>query len=262
MDSRSTVVVLHAHPDDEAIFTGLTIRRAVDSGARVVLVSATGGEAGESRIDLAAGETLRRRRLDELERACELLGVSRLVTLGYRDSGAHRGPYDLGTLGAASVADVASQIEQVVREERASALVHYDQRGITGHIDHLQVHRAGREVVSKLGVVGYETTLDRTAVRGGSYQLARSAAGNASWVGVPTRSVTLTISATGPELRAKLAAMAAHGSQIGPESLEASAFGRGYGREWFVRRGAPGILDTLDTLATPVASQLLVTAGS
>ncbi len=173
MNPTATVVVLHAHPDDEAIFTGATIRRAVDRGARVVLVSATGGEAGECRIPLADGETLRRRRREELERACELLGVSRLVILGYRDSGAHRGPYAPGTLGAAPVAEVARRVEQVVREENADALLHYDPSGITGHIDHLQVHRAGRQVAASVGVVGYEATLDREALQRGSYQLAQ-----------------------------------------------------------------------------------------
>jgi LmbE family N-acetylglucosaminyl deacetylase len=249
MNPTKTVVVVHAHPDDEAIFTGVTIRRAVDRGARVVLVSATGGEAGDCRIDLAVGETLHRRRLAELERACELLGVSRLVTLGYQDSGAHRGPYRPGTLGAAPVAEVARRVEQVVREEDADALVYYDHRGITGHVDHLQVHRAGRQVVARLGIAGYEATLDRAAVRRGSYQLAQSAAGGARRIGVPSRSLSLTVSATVPELLAKMAAMAAHGSQIAAEWLDASAFGHGYGCEWFVRRGAPGILENVTAAA-------------
>src|ERR1700755_772179 len=111
MNANATVVVVHAHPDDEAIFTGVAIRRAVDRGARVVLVSATGGEAGDCHIDLAPGESLHRRRVEELERACELLQVSRLVMLGYQDSGAHRGPDRPGTLGAAPVAEVAKRIE-------------------------------------------------------------------------------------------------------------------------------------------------------
>ena len=38
--SPGTVVLLHAHPDDEAIFTGITMRRLVDEGHRVVAVVA------------------------------------------------------------------------------------------------------------------------------------------------------------------------------------------------------------------------------
>src|SRR5215211_4844660 len=99
--SAATAVVVHAHPDDEAIFTGATIHHLVERGVRVVLVTATSGEAGEPRVPLQRGETIGRRRKEELERACSLLGVARLVMLGYRDSGADRGPYQVGTLGAA-----------------------------------------------------------------------------------------------------------------------------------------------------------------
>ncbi len=63
--------------------------------------------------------------------------------------------------------------------------------------------------------------------------------------------MSLTISATVPELLAKMAAMAAHGSQIAAAALDSSAFGHGYGREWFVRRGRPGILESLATESRP-----------
>jgi LmbE family N-acetylglucosaminyl deacetylase len=245
MIATSTLVVLHAHPDDEAIFTGATIRRAVDQGARVVLVSATGGEAGECRLELAGGETLHRRRLAELERACDLLGVARLVLLGHRDSGAHRGPYAPGTLGAAALGDVVARVEQVVRAENADALVH--QRGITGHVDHRQVHRAGRQVAARLGLTAYEATLDRAALRRGAYPLARAATDEPDRMGVAPRSVSLTLTATERELTIKREAMAVHRSQIAPEALDASTFTSGYGREWFLRRGAPGVLDALAT---------------
>ena len=43
---RPVLVALHAHPDDEAIFTGGTIVRAVAAGWRVVLVVATDGDRG------------------------------------------------------------------------------------------------------------------------------------------------------------------------------------------------------------------------
>src|SRR2546423_9172656 len=41
------VVFFHAHPDDEAIFTGGTMALLAGAGWRVVLVVATGGEQGE-----------------------------------------------------------------------------------------------------------------------------------------------------------------------------------------------------------------------
>jgi LmbE family N-acetylglucosaminyl deacetylase len=188
---------------------------------------------------------LRRRRRNELERACEALGVARLVMLGYRDSGAHRGPYAMGTLGAASVSDVAREIARVVREEAADALVYYDRRGITGHIDHRQVHRAGRDVVARVGLAGYEVTLDRDALRRGAYPLARSATDNPAWMGAVPGARSLTVESTPRELEAKRIAMAAHDSQIGPESLDPSAFGSGYACEWFTRRRGAGLLEAL-----------------
>src|SRR4051812_15139761 len=82
-----TVLALHAHPDDEAIFTGLTLRRLADAGARTVLVVATDGDLGGSRVPLRRGETVRQRRRAELEQVAGMLGVARLVLLGQRDSG-------------------------------------------------------------------------------------------------------------------------------------------------------------------------------
>ena len=57
-----TVIFLHAHPDDEAIFTAVTMRRLADRGARVILVTATGGELGEPLTPLAEGEKMSARR--------------------------------------------------------------------------------------------------------------------------------------------------------------------------------------------------------
>ena len=82
------MVFLHAHPDDEALATGGTMARMADEGHRVVLVVATSGEEGEPVPGvLATGESLGDRRVAELAEAAEILGVERLVNLGYRDSG-------------------------------------------------------------------------------------------------------------------------------------------------------------------------------
>ena len=72
-----TLVLFHAHPDDEAIATGGTMARAKSEGHRVVLVSATRGDLGlefASRV-LEPGEKLVDRRTAELHAAAEILGA-------------------------------------------------------------------------------------------------------------------------------------------------------------------------------------------
>jgi LmbE family N-acetylglucosaminyl deacetylase len=257
------VVILHAHPDDESIFTGITVRRLVDSGVRVVLITATGGEQGVPRIRLLPGESMRRRRVGELERACELLGVARLELLGYHDSGAHCGPFRRPALGAERVDQVARRVARIVESENAQALVHYDPRGIYGHVDHLQVHRAGALTVERLGITGYEATVDAALLRQGPRHVLQSAAGEALDAGVPADRIDVTVQAGSAELLAKMAAMSAHGSQIGPEYIDHLDFAAGYGREWFTRRGAPGVLDTLASGPSDRAdSRALARAGA
>jgi LmbE family N-acetylglucosaminyl deacetylase len=245
MLSSHSVIVLHAHPDDEAIFTGLTVRRLADAGARVVLVMATDGAAGVPHVPLSRGESLRSRRLTELERACELLGVARLEVLGYADSGAHGGPYAAGSLGATPVTAVARQVACIADREGASTLVHYDPRGIYGHIDHVQVHRVGAMVSSSLGLTGYQATVDPAALRAGPRHVLQRAAGESASVGVPASRISLTVTAEGPALLAKMAAMATHASQIAAAELDPACFAAAYGREWFVSEGGIGALDVL-----------------
>ncbi|MGL5827413.1 MAG: PIG-L family deacetylase [Nocardioides sp.] len=52
--SRKTLVVFHAHPDDEALMTAGTMAWAADQGHRVVLVVATDGELGATRALLTS----------------------------------------------------------------------------------------------------------------------------------------------------------------------------------------------------------------
>jgi LmbE family N-acetylglucosaminyl deacetylase len=252
--TSSVAIVLHAHPDDEAIFTGLTVRRLADAGVRVVMVVATCGEQGAPRVTLRAGETMRTRRIRELENACRVLGVARLELLGYQDSGAHAGPYHRRSLGAARADAVADRLSRIVERHGADTVLHYDPRGIYGHVDHVQVHRAGARVVERLGLSGYEATVDADQLRRGPRHVLQGAAGDDLDVGVPVERIAVTVHGSSHELAAKFAAMSAHTSQIGPEYLDPEQFGRGYGREWFVRTGAPGPLDGL--LADPIGGRL------
>src|SRR5438045_660860 len=84
-----TLLLVHAHPDDESILTGGVMARAHLDGHRVVLVTATRGEEGE--IHNMDEDTARPRlaeiRTAELREACGVLGVDRQEFLGFRDSG-------------------------------------------------------------------------------------------------------------------------------------------------------------------------------
>ena len=84
---RGSVVFVHAHPDDEAIFTGGTIAALSRAGYRTVVLMATSGELG-SRVggDRSTTDVAARRRA-EAERSCTVLGVDRLVFLDHVDSG-------------------------------------------------------------------------------------------------------------------------------------------------------------------------------
>ena len=42
-----TLLAVHAHPDDESSKGAATMARYADQGVRVVVVTCTGGEAGE-----------------------------------------------------------------------------------------------------------------------------------------------------------------------------------------------------------------------
>jgi LmbE family N-acetylglucosaminyl deacetylase len=267
-----TVVFFHAHPDDEAIFTGGSMRLLADAGVRVVLVVATRGEAGAG----APGDELPARREAETRTAATLLGVEVVHFLGYTDSGL--GP-DLspGSFAAAPVDEAAARLEALLRAEHADALVTYDPHGIYGHPDHVQVERVGSWAGRAAGVTTrYESTVDREylhfvethLVEEAGLALApmppdelapvppgvnRAAGGGpmglaGTFVGLPSVLIDCTVDVRAT-LDVKRRAMLAHASQIPADSsamrLGPAAFAEVYGFEWYARHGPPGPLDDL-----------------
>ncbi len=248
--SGHTVLFLHAHPDDEAIFSGLTLRRLADAGARTVLVCATGGELGGSRVPLRPGETVPQRRVAELERAAELLGVARLVLLGGRDSGLPGGPGAAHPRALASTAHPgpARRVAGLLDAEGAATVVHDDDGGIYGHPDHRAVHRIGLLAAALTGATAYRTTVDRehlhTAAR--DVHLVHGAArATGTGYGRATAEIALAVTGTADELAVKRAAICAHASQLDPADVPEETFAAAYGYEWYRRSGPPGVLDAL-----------------
>ena len=246
----SAVVFLHAHPDDEAIFTGGTMAMLSDAGHRVVLVVATRGELGGTTAEL---------RMEETCRAAELLGVGRVEFLRWHDSGMAGEPGNDApdAFCRAPLDEATAAVAAVLREESAAAMVTYDEWGIYGHPDHVQCHLVGRQAAESAGVATvYDATVDREYLHFVETHLVVEAGGGrpeglglaATSIGMPTLLIDMAVDVSSV-LERKRAAMAAHGSQI-PESASAmqlpvQAFAAVYGYEWFGRHGPPGPLDAL-----------------
>jgi LmbE family N-acetylglucosaminyl deacetylase len=244
-----TLVSFHAHPDDEAILVGGTLRLAADAGHRVVLVFATRGDLGEvAEGVLAADEQLADRRENEARRAAEILGVARVEFLGYHDSGMAGEPTNdaPGAFAGADLEEAAARLAEILRDEDAEVLTVYDARGAYGHPDHIGVHHVGRRAAALAGTrrvyaatVSREHYLGLGEAMGDDIPEWGQAPDPATFdLGVADAMITTRIDVSSV-LDRKQAAMAAHSSQIPEESfflgLPPDAFRIAFGLEWFIR---------------------------
>ncbi len=142
-----SIVFFHAHPDDEAIATGGTIAKMVAEGHQVTLVFATRGEVGEVPDGfLEPGMTLGEAREAEARKAAQILGVSQIEFLGYRDSGLKnelREDPDSPEFCRASQSEAAERLVKILDSVDADILTTYDPNGGYRHPDHIQVHQVG-----------------------------------------------------------------------------------------------------------------------
>src|SRR5260370_7597160 len=141
-----TLMLVHAHPDDEAISRGGVMMKAKADGHRVVLVTGTRGEVGE--IYNMDPESSRPRlgeiRTEELKAAGEILGVDRIEFLGYRDSGMvdTADNKDPRSFHQARLDEAAAKLAVLIREERPDVVVTYPEDGVYGHPDHIKAYQA------------------------------------------------------------------------------------------------------------------------
>ncbi|MCF2532945.1 N-acetyl-1-D-myo-inositol-2-amino-2-deoxy-alpha-D-glucopyranoside deacetylase [Yinghuangia soli] len=148
-----SLLLVHAHPDDEVINNGASMARYAAEGVHVTLVTCTLGEEGEILVPelahLAADreDALGPHRMTELADSMKALGVGDQRYLGgpgrYRDSGMMGTPPNErpDSFWQADVDEAAGHLVPVVREVRPQVLVTYDEIGGYGHPDHIQAHR-------------------------------------------------------------------------------------------------------------------------
>ncbi|MGW3208163.1 PIG-L deacetylase family protein [Streptomyces sp. NPDC001135] len=263
----TTVLAFHAHPDDEVLLTGGTLARAAAEGHRVVIVVATDGL-----MDAAPdGEAPR---LTELRASAAVLGVHRVVHLGYANSGhgaiLYPDPPDRPRFVRADTEEAAERLAAVLREEDVGVLLSYDARGGYGHRDHVKVHEVGQRAAELAGV---PRVLEATMPRDGVTRLVklvrvlriplRFDPDAVRTCYTPRAAITHTVDVRRFAGR-KRAALAAHRSQVSGTGrlaavmrvlvrLPVPVFGRLLGREWYVEARAATADDAVPDLFRPAS---------
>lgn len=151
------MVVIHAHPDDEASKTAGTVAGYSDTGVKCVLVTATGGEEGEvlnpalDRPYVIGRLTELRRR--ELEASAEILGYDDVILLGYRDSGMADSPANSHSDAFINAVEdeVVGRLVGIIRDVRPQVMLGYDDHRWYPHPDHLMVHRVALAAFASAG---------------------------------------------------------------------------------------------------------------
>jgi mycothiol conjugate amidase Mca len=278
MPAHRTLLAVHAHPDDECISTGGVLARYAAEGVRTVLVTCTDGAVGEiSDPSLATPQNLAEVRSHELDESVRVLNVSRLVKLGYRDSGmaGTADNEDPRSFLQSSFEEALQRVVRVVREERPQVVVTYNENGGYGHPDHIRAHQvavaafhaaADANRFAEAGAVWaptrlYYAVVPRSAMRSFGDRL-RAAGVEVPFqeirddedlpFGVADELVTTFVDVSG-YVASKRAALAAHRTQMGPEQffmrLPEAVFGDIFGRETFQRVVGSGPLPEDDLFA-------------
>jgi mycothiol S-conjugate amidase len=141
-----TLLAFHAHPDDESSKGAGTVAKYVHHGVDAILVTATGGEAGDvlnpamDRPEVV--NNLRAVRERELDAAAAVIGFKAVEKLGYRDSGM---PDSLDNQRDDAFcnqdrAAVLERLVRLVRRYRPDVVLGYDSHEFYPHPDHLFVH--------------------------------------------------------------------------------------------------------------------------
>ena len=219
-----TLLAVFAHPDDEAFSVGGTLTHYARRGVRVVLACATRGEAGKITVPGMTVDDLGAQREQELREACRALEIPDPVFLDYHDSGRYERTRhdDPAALMNVNPLDIEVKLRALIEEVQPQVMVTFDPHGGYGHVDHLQMQRAATGAFFSTGHLPgggpqrlYYTALSTEAARG----LARMGQDLDPLVyGVSEGTVAVQMDVT-PYAANKRAALAAHGTQTGAESL-------------------------------------------
>ncbi|MDI2099500.1 mycothiol conjugate amidase Mca [Ruicaihuangia caeni] len=243
------LLAIHAHPDDESSKGAATSAYYASRGARVIVVSCTGGERG-SVLNEQLGDQARAQaerdmgglRREEMRAAQEALGIEHRW-LGYEDSGlpGPDEPLPPGSFATVPVELSAEPLVRLVREVRPHVIVSYDENGGYPHPDHIRTHEVAMAAWNLSGDSGaypeagepweikkfyydrafnpsraravYDLMLEREPDSPLTSELHRII----EWIGERVDTATTRVPC-GEFFEARDAALRAHASQVSPES--------------------------------------------
>ena len=120
---KEKVVCIFAHPDDEVIFGPAGTILHLSRSAEVHLISATSGDAGRNPF----GGDLGKIREQELQESADILGVTQVHFLGFKDGSLCNNLYHA----------IAEKITILMDKIKPTTIITMEPRGISGHIDHI-----------------------------------------------------------------------------------------------------------------------------
>ena len=152
------LLVVRPHPDDESSATGGLLARYAALGVRTAVVTCTRGEEGEIHDpDLDPEEAHARLgdiREAELRAACQVLGVSELHLLGYRDSGHGRHARQSapgGLLQRRPGRGAAGRLVRIIRRLQPQVVVTENVDASYSHPDHIMGSRVSVRAFAAAG---------------------------------------------------------------------------------------------------------------
>ena len=156
--SELRLMAVHAHPDDESSKGAATTAKYAAEGARVMVVTVTGGERGDilnPAMDLPdVHGRIHEVRRDEMARAAEILGVEH-NWLGFVDSGLPEGdplpPLPDDCFAVVPLEGPTEALVRLIREFRPHVLTTYDENGGYPHPDHIRTHEVSMAAYEAAG---------------------------------------------------------------------------------------------------------------
>jgi N-acetyl-1-D-myo-inositol-2-amino-2-deoxy-alpha-D-glucopyranoside deacetylase len=234
------LVVVHAHPDDETLWTGGMIAHYAAGGVAVTLMTCTLGEQGEVFVDELRGlaadraDQLGGYRVAELRAACAELGTTDQRFLGgigrWRDSGMVPEPGARASappelhpraFAAGRLDEQVDALVEVLEQVRPQVVVSYGPDGGYGHPDHVRAHQVTMAATAQIPEVArvFWTVRPVSAVAEGIAalrampELPFPLPGSHGLPGVADAEVTTALDVSA-QRSAMLAAMRAHATQI------------------------------------------------